>query len=723
MMSSSTSRFCIVLGVALATQAGAIKSTPVEKVVTLLKDLSEKVAKEGAKDAAEYDKFACFCKEQADEKQYAMEKSQKKIEYLKAELEELGTAKTELDGEIVMLDEETQKLEKTIEKKTSDRQDQHDKYLEVASDMNDAIDACKRAIESMKTSKRQMKGAKLDLTQVTSGLAKVVQKQAALLASVPGALALLSEVDGKGAPKFQYHSNDIIATLENLLSTFVNQKKRTDFDEFDIKAAFERVKLGLQNEMKFASKSSEDKATISQAKQEAIAEAEGSKKQEETDHDMDKVFVKRLSYECEEKAKLFDQRSTLRASELSTLQQATANLESGAVLADKKLGTHSLLQKSAMGKAYQKVAIKFLQKAAAAKPKPLSKPVAFVQISETNHQASRDEAGLERVRSFLDDAAHRTESGALSAIATRVRIAASRSSPDHYVKVRGLIKDLLDKLKADALGESDQKADCDEGIAKATHDRDEANARLEVANGKLVTFSAKKESLEDENEKLSKQITDLKKGITEAMELNDEQQEALDETLATAEAGVTSVQYALSLLEGFYGKAALLQEEPTPPPSKYVTSRDGNTVGDLRPDTFEDEYEGSKDESTGIIGILEVILSDFDQNAKQATKDKFESAAATKTFVEDAEKQVTAKTELRDDTNAAALTSVTGNILGEENEIKDATGLLDSATKALADWHTMCVKGEETYEERKAKREEEIAALKQAIEILEDWQN
>jgi chromosome segregation ATPase len=196
------------------------------KVVTLLKNLSEKIAAEGTREAAEYDKYACFCKEQADEKQYAIDKSNEKIKYLKAEIDELQTAKAELDSDISALNNNIAELEQQIDRKTNKRARQHDEYLAVAQDMNEAINACDDAIDAMKSSKKSMKGAKLDLTQVTSGLVKVVQRQA-LLTSAPGAVALLAKLDDtKGAPKFQYHSNDIIATLEDLSDTFKKQKKQ-----------------------------------------------------------------------------------------------------------------------------------------------------------------------------------------------------------------------------------------------------------------------------------------------------------------------------------------------------------------------------------------------------------------------------------------------------------------------------------------------------------------
>merc|ERR1719183_2732126 len=273
------------------------KVTPMEKVISLLKDLSAKVSAEGAKEAAQYDKFACFCKEQADEKLYSIEKSDAKIADLKAEIKELDTAIAALNGEISDLSKRISRLDGEIKRKTNKRDKEHADYQARATDMNEAIDACKAAIAALRDSKDAMSGAKVtNLVQVQT-LVKAVAKL------------------GKGAPAFQYQSNDIIATIEDLMATFKQMKKDLDFAEHDTNSAFEKDRLGLSNEKKFAEKERAEKEAISESKTEALEAAASDKDDEQADRDADQNFLDELTSQCENTARLFDQRSSTPADE------------------------------------------------------------------------------------------------------------------------------------------------------------------------------------------------------------------------------------------------------------------------------------------------------------------------------------------------------------------------------------------------------------------------
>merc|ERR1719326_901167 len=167
----------------LAVGGESAKTTPMEQVVQLLKDLSAKVTAEGKEDAASYDKYACFCKEQASDKLYAIEKSEAKIKDLKALIEKLDGEIAELNAEIQKLSKKISALEKEIKEKTEKREKEHAVYLVKANDMDEAISACERAIEALRDSKKKLKGAKLNLAQVTSDVVKAVHKQPAIAES------------------------------------------------------------------------------------------------------------------------------------------------------------------------------------------------------------------------------------------------------------------------------------------------------------------------------------------------------------------------------------------------------------------------------------------------------------------------------------------------------------------------------------------------------------
>merc|ERR1719487_477362 len=226
--------------------------------------------------------------------------------------------------------------------------------------MNEAIAACGAAIDALKDSKASMSGAKVDLVQLTS---------------------LSQKVLGKAAPKFEYQSNDIIATLEDLLATFKSMKKDLDIAEFDVNSAFEKNKLALSNEKKFAEKERAEKEAIVESKTEELNAAKEARDEETADKDADNAFMDELTKECEAKAKLFDQRSSTRADELKALTDATAKLQEGAVpnfSANKKL----------VG----------LQKAKIAAGS--SKPASFVQINSVKNQQSDKEKFVQHVQSF-----------------------------------------------------------------------------------------------------------------------------------------------------------------------------------------------------------------------------------------------------------------------------------------------------------------------------------
>merc|ERR1719183_158561 len=87
---------------------------------------------------------------------------------------------------------------------------------------------------------------------------------------------------------------------------------------------------------------------------------------------------------------------------------------------------------------------------------------------------------------------------------------------------------------------------------------------------------------------------------------------------------IESVKRALDILQKFYSNALLQTGKYTPPNA----DRHGNVMGDMAPKVFEKKYHASQKESQGIIGVLEVILSDFERTEKKAESDEKSSKAS-----------------------------------------------------------------------------------------------
>jgi len=116
-----------------------------------------------------------------------------------------------------------------------------------------------------------------------------------------------------------------------------------------------------------------------------------------------------------------------------------------------------------------------------------------------------------------------------------------------------------------------------------------------------------------------------------------------------------------------------------------------------------------------------VILSDFERTVSKTKSDEKESSDAFDSFEKETNGDVKTKNK-RIKKAGSEKDTAEANILEQEGAKADAKDLLDSSLESLEDLEAMCVKGEETWEERKAAREAEVEALKEALEIFENWQ-
>merc|ERR1719261_2356623 len=198
---------------------------------------------------------------------------------------------------------------------------------------------------------------------------------------------------------------------------------------------------------------------------------------------------------------------------------------------------------------------------------------------------------------------------------------------------------------------------------------------------------------EAQKEASHKAFCDKEMSETEATAMRDEEAAAWAAAKADFESGIEGVQMALQVLRDYYAEkdASLLQ-------------------------TTHDKATGA---ASGIIGMLEVVESDFTKNLAEGSAAEAMAQDAYEKLTQDnkiatTEKSTAAKYKAKDQKETeAALAGLKEDREGTQKE-------LDSILEYWDKLQPMCVAKPESYEERKKRREAEIAGLKQALRILEE---
>jgi len=531
-------------------------------------------------------------------------------------------------------------------------------------------------------------------------------------------VALLDTATAPGQPHaYKFASNDIIATLNGLLKTFKGNLNDLNEEETETKNDYEMESQARGNTIKFSGQAIDEKAKLSADKESEKSQTEEEKTEETADMEADQAFMDELTEECETKAKDFDSRSKSRSGEITALSEALEIMKSGVqpnAGANKKLvGLLSTKRNVTASKHGHWVWVEDpAAKKAATAGGAGSKAPSFLQL--------RDEVSApQRVLGFITRQALLLKSPMLSTLAFKLRTSMRLSlGKDHFVKIRGIIKDLVAKLEADAEAEADQKAYCDEEMGKALEARDEANGKIEAETANIDAAESKIAKLTEDIDELSQQIADLRKGLFEATELRNEEKAGNEQTLADAEAGNDAIKGAIKVLKGFYGIQALLETSFTP----KGAGRDGKTVGDLAPSAPSGDYEGNKDAAAGIFGLLEVIQSDFERTLETVAKEEEDAVTEFEKFEKDSEKDIDDKAGTKKDKEKDR-ESTEADLTGFQEELHNAKQSLADAKEELAKLKPLCVDTGASWAEQRARQKQEIEALKQALQILSDWKN
>merc|ERR1719443_738637 len=317
----------------------------------------------------------------------------------------------------------------------------------------------------------------------------------------------------------------------------------------------------------------------------------------------------------------------------------------------------------------------------------------FLQTSSHTRLQSETEASLDarsQVVSILKKLARTENSYALAQLASQAR-------SDPFGKIRGLIEEMIAKLTDEAAEEADQKSFCDEELSESKAKQADLSGKLDKTSARISKAEAGKAKLLEEIKVLETEISEMDAGQAEATKVRQEEHEEYLKASKDFKDSAAAVAKAIDVLNEYYSSAAFVQVAAKQPDASF-----GGAKGDV---------------GSTIVSVLEVAESDFPSLLAESEAD--ESAA------QEAYDKLTQE-------NAVTKATKTGDIKAKTSEVKQievalgnykenkatVTEELDAVLAYLDKLKPQCETKVMSYADKKAKREQEIAGLKEALTIL-----
>jgi len=649
--------------------AESAQVTPIQKVLMMMQEMRAKGEDEMKGEEVTFTSFAGWCKNTAGQREKSIAKGELQMSQLAADIEKFNSDARNLGNEIQkldgLIDEDTIKMDNAHHH----REDDHDEYETDDKDLGETVESLEEGAKLVKRMMSSAPGASAaSLIQKWAATKKVPTHAQRMLTSFLESSASDAEMlEAPEAHEFDSQSGGIVNMIVELEDKTGEQKEDNWKEEMDEEHRFAMREQTMNDQIEKHNRSRDSKLSTKGKKEKAAGEAKAELAETTSVRDADKEYLADLKATCAQKTNDFEARQKLRGEELEAIDKAMEIVGDSSVSGSADKHLPAMLQ--------------------------LSKGNALAQLRNSERQPSQSAAAA-----YLKLAGRKLQSNVLAAISLRV-------SQDPFKKVMKMIKDMIFKLQNEATDEAEHKGFCDTELGTNKQTRDSLTAEVDELTATIEGLSAKSNKLATQISALSDEISQLDAAVAKATEIRDTEKAKNAATITDAKAAISAVSEATKVLKEFYAKAA----------GATALAQAAKGVADDMPQTFDKPYTGM--EGGGVMGMLEVILSDFQRLEAETTSTEDSSANEFTQFSNDSQldratksKDVEMKTEGKQAADSDASTNKNNRDAAQEQ--------LDAAMKYYEQLKPSCVDAGISYEDRVAKRNEEVQSLKEALKIL-----
>jgi len=673
--------FCAaVLGGALADANGR-KGTPIDKVIILMEKLQGDIEKDGKSEQASYDNYACWVESTLRRKATDISKAKETIEQLNLSIKKAKAEIASHGAEIAQLKKDIAQNNEAVKDAKALRDKENSEYAQERTESEQCIGAMEAAIKVLTGA-----GAKKAFLQQAKLMSIAVGVRQVM--NLPGTRRKLSDTDFQVVTHFlnkpeEFASTGLIATqtgqnpfgdyapqstqiqgiLKGMYDGFTADLEKDNAEEANKQKSFEEIFGTKMQELKTLEATLETQETDMARKTKQLAEDEVLRDDTTEQLATDEAFFEDTKEAAETKAKEWSVRTRLRTEELAGIQGAVQILKGGSETFKNATSTM------------------------------------FVQLRSVREHSNIHEEAVNKLR----DLAAKYQSANLR------KLMATMKSGGHFDKVMVMIDQMISLLRKEEQEDIEHRDRCENGQNANTNELEDLSADIATADKKLKHLSNTKKDLNGKLDTTNDDIKDTNKDMAEMLDQRNKDHAEFEHALKMDADAVSVIKMAIVRISKYYKENGMKLQ--------LVQSPEYSQDPDKAPETTFSGADAHQSESTGIVGILDMIQEDLTKEMAEGRADEakaqaeYEKQSGALQASLDAQKETKASLE-KEIAGVEDSEATTEKRKDEKKDDKDSEEDMKKALKSDCNW----VKTH--FESRRTKRKSEIDGLVEAKNFL-----
>mmetsp|Transcript_50246 Transcript_50246/g.132819 ORF Transcript_50246/g.132819 Transcript_50246/m.132819 type:complete len:713 (+) Transcript_50246:72-2210(+) len=694
--------FALLAAAALPTASGADPSSPISKVVELLRVLGKQLEGDGRVDAGQYKKYDKWYQGASAEAKRVISQTTSKIAELSSSLEEQDAFRTKATQQFEKASNALGKLENEYNEAKGRREAERKTFEKNEGEFMRGVDTLERSVAVLK---------------------KKMPKSAALLAESEAASDDSQDASDPAAPK---HS--LISIAKGLRSMFEGSKDFTlstsQQDSVDgfVRLAAEGAAVTPEAStlalLQVDERDDADQSAPSYGDFESqsggilatLASVLGKTKKQLSDNQSDEAKnakeYKKLVAAMEKETKSLEKAISEIRNQISQSQEKTGQMKAQ-LLAAKELLKVTTEQKATVQEEYTVKTRNYKERVARRTDEQLAvkealqilmsddmkklmakKSASYVQYVALPRRDPSAEAGAPSRRASPaeenDDSAE-----SLSFLSLRSRTHSRlRTRNDPFGKVKSLVRSMLRKLSDEQAKDEKHAAWCDSEMAKSTQSKEFKENNVQKLKDRIEEMDAEIAQLTDDLKATSEDLAEIKKTTAEATKVRVSEVKRTKEALAQYKDAQRLLGSAIKVLQRVYAK-------------DNSVSKESSQRGDV---------------GSGVVGLLELAADNYAKLEQELTISEGVAQKDYKKLMDESEVRLAVFNKDLE-YKSRSKTKLNGDRMRATTDLKSYQKELSAVLAYLAELKSACVK-KDTYEDRAARRENELKGLKEALDYM-----